>query len=148
MRFSLVITAALAAAVALADNATTRGKLSGTWQIDDQSTGRPATWVIEEKTDAVRLSYTTENGKPAEVECNTVGRECEVKQDGRKAAVSLWFNGPKLVQMETKGSEVVKRRFTVGSDGNTMEVETIPIVPAGKAEVVRFKRSPEQTAEK
>jgi hypothetical protein len=58
--------------------------------------------------------------------------------------VSLWFNGPKLVELETRGSEVVKRRFEIISQGDganeVMEMELIPIVPSEKTQTFRYKR--------
>ena len=54
--------------------------------------------------------------------------------------VSMWFNGPRLVELETKGSEVVKRRFMILPKGDVMEMELIPIVPGGKPETFQFKR--------
>jgi hypothetical protein len=45
-----------------------------------------------------------------------------------------------LVQLETRGSDVVKRRFVVQSQDDLMEVEVMPLVPPGKTEVLRFKR--------
>jgi hypothetical protein len=47
----------------------------------------------------------------------------------------MWFNGPKLVELETRGAQVVKRRFSITGDGDTMDLETIPIVPTGKSEI-------------
>ena len=63
-----------------------------------------------------------------------------LKGAGRKSRISMWFNGPKLVEMETKGSQVVKRRFSITGDGDTLDLETIPIAPAGKVETSHFKR--------
>jgi hypothetical protein len=56
--------------------------------------------------------------------------------------VSMCFNGPKLVELETRGNQVVKRRFTVTGDGDTMDLETIPIVPTGKSETTHLRRVP------
>ena len=71
-----------------------------------------------------------------------MGKECGVKDAGRRAKVSMYFNGPKLVEMETgaKGTPVVKRRFSIAADGDTMDLETIPLVPAGPTETTHFKR--------
>jgi hypothetical protein len=52
----------------------------------------------------------------------------------------MWFNGPTLVQIRTRGSEVIKRRFHVTSDRGTHELEIIPIAPGGKTEIVRMSR--------
>jgi hypothetical protein len=52
----------------------------------------------------------------------------------------MWFNGATLVELETSGNDVVKRRFKVTGDGDTMEIETVAISPAGKNETAHFKR--------
>jgi hypothetical protein len=43
--------------------------------------------------------------------------------------MSMWFNGPKLIELETTGNQGVKRRFTVTGDGDSMELETIRVAP-------------------
>ena len=58
----------------------------------------------------------------------------------------MWFNGSKLVEMETRGPHRVKRRFSISSDTDSMELETIPIVPPGKSETAHFKRVSAATA--
>jgi hypothetical protein len=113
-----------------ADDTADRANLSGKWQESS------STWVIQENGDSIHVAY-LENGQPqSEFTCK-IGSECDVK-GSRKAKVSLWFNGPKLVQMETRGNEVVKRRFS--ANGDEMEVEVIPISPDGKAQTVKLKR--------
>jgi hypothetical protein len=42
--------------------------------------------------------------------------------------------------METKGNLVLKRRFSITGDGDTMDLETIPIAPPGKVETSHFRR--------
>ena len=56
---------------------------------------------------------------------------------GRKATVSLWYNGDSLVMMETKGSSVVKRKLTL-TGGATLQMDVIPIVPQGKTDKLVF----------
>lgn len=141
MRLELLLTAALALAPAmLADGPEdNRGKLAGTWQVQDPS-GKGETWVIEEKADAIHMARTENSEHPDEFECNTLGKECAVKLSGKTTKISMWYSGPKLVELETRGSDVVKRSFTVTQDGDTLELETLSVVPAGKPEVVRLKR--------
>jgi hypothetical protein len=55
--------------------------------------------------------------------------------------VSMWFNGPKLVVMETRGSEILKRRFQTVGDGNELDLEVVPIVPQRKRERFRLLRA-------
>lgn len=78
--------------------------------------------------------------KVAEFECGTEGSECAIKDTGRHAKVSMWFNGSKLVVLETRGDRIVKRRFGVSGKEDTLEPEIIPIMPAGKTETLRFRR--------
>jgi len=77
-----------------------------------------------------------------------VGKECAVEDAGRRSKVSMWFNGPKLVELETRGTEIVKRRFSITGNGETMDLETIPIAPSGKVETAHFKRVPSAVAKK
>ena len=130
----------VAVSVMPADDTEDRGKLAGKWQPADGQKSDYGTWVLEAKETGVRVVQEANGQKMAEYECNTMGRECEMQEDGRSAKVSMWFNGPRLVQMRTRGSEVVKRRFHVTGDGNTLELEVIPIAPSGKTEIVRMSR--------
>ncbi len=123
----------------LADN--NAGKtFSGTWTVQDSGKDGPTKWIMEQKPDSIKIAEIRNDEKLAEFECNTLGQECEVKEGGKKTKVSIWFNGPKLVELETRGSDTVKRRFAMNPNGDEMDVEVIPISPAGKTEVVQFKR--------
>jgi hypothetical protein len=81
----------------------------------------------------------------ADFECDLAGKECEVKDSGHPVKLSMWFSGPKLVQLETRGNVVTKRRFSVTGEDD-MDVEVIPIVPAGKTEIFKYKRVRAKTA--
>lgn len=124
-------------AAALASDDADRAKLIGAWE--SHSDG--ASWILAEEGDALHITHLQNDRKLAEFTCNTSGRECSVKEGGKTAKVSLWFNGPKLVVMETQGSEVVKRRFHAAGDSNALELETIPIVPEGKPETATLNRT-------
>src|SRR5215471_6941590 len=89
------------------DNAA-REKLVGIWQAQE-SGDSGGVWTIEAKSgDVLKLSETHGDQKLLEIECSTSGKDCKVKDLGKNATVSLWFNGDKLVGLETKGDEVVK----------------------------------------
>ncbi len=135
------LTALLLGASAFAGDAEW-AKLMGAWQSQGgtDNAGR-ATWLLEAKGDAVHVTYLEGNQKLAEFECDTSGRECAAKDSGHPAKISLWFNGPTLVELETKGPEIVKRRFAVAGTGEEMDVELIPVVSKSKAETVHFKRT-------
>jgi len=133
--------AVLCWACAAADDVDSRAKISGEWQLQSGS-GKASgeSWILDGKDDAIRVTQFQSGRKLAEFDCNTLGRDCEAKDSNRRVKVSFWFNGPKLVQLETRGTDVVKRRFSVVEQGDEMEVEVIPIFPAGKPVVTRFKR--------
>ena len=136
---------AVGASAVRADDIEDRGKLAGRWQPAEGQKSDYGAWTLETSDVGIRVLRENNGQKVAECECNTMGRECEVKEDGHSAKVSMWFNGPVLVQMMTRGSEVFKRRFHVGSDANMLELEIIPIAPAGKTELVRLSRCQAET---
>ena len=116
-----------------------RAKLIGTWETRQPQPLR-ATWILAAKGSALQITR-IESDRKSEVECNTVGRECAVQDSGKPVKVSMWFNGPKLVVMETRGSEILKRRFQAVGDGNELDLEVIPIVPQGRPERFRLLRA-------
>jgi|SRR5664279_5050254 len=143
--------AALCTATGLADDGADRANIAGIWELQTGGAKDPGerageSWILETKEDAVHITRIDDGHKLAEFECNTLGRECEVKDSGHSAKVTFWFNGPKLVQLETRGSRTVKRRFSTVDQGNAMDVEEIPMSPEGKTVVRRFTRVQRVTA--
>jgi hypothetical protein len=130
----------IAGAAAFAGDAD-RAKLMGGWESQNGTGSNKETWLFEAKGDAVHVTYLQGDKKLAEFECDTDGKDCATKVGGHSAKVSLWFNGPKLVELETRGSEVVKRRFAVAGAGEEMDLEIIPIASDSKAETLHFKRA-------
>jgi len=129
----------LLAGSAPADEVADRAKLLGAWQSAAGKDG-DAIWTLEAKGEAIRLSETRQGETLLEFECVAAGKECEAKVSGRKAKVSLWFNGSKLVVMETRGSDVVERRFQVAGEGDTLQVQILQVAPPGKPEMLELKR--------
>jgi hypothetical protein len=117
-----------------------RDKLLGSWV--EAGNGATSGWTIARNGDSFQITRFQAANAITTYPCKVDGRECEVKISGKKATVSMWFNGPKLVQTESQGSSVVKRRFAVLPQGDTMELEIMPIVPSGKTETIQFKRAP------
>jgi hypothetical protein len=128
----------LMCAGAVGDDDADRGKLIGKWKPVSSGEGGEE-WVLETVGDSLRLSHSLKQ-KADQVECNIMGKDCEVKLAGHKAKVSFWFNGSMLVEMETRGTEVIKRRFKI-ADNDTLKLETVQIVPPGKTETAEFKRA-------
>ena len=138
MRFVCILFCGLMVSAALAQD-TDRPNLAGKWQIDPARSegGSGVTLSIEAKDDSLHYVQADRNGGIAEFECSTDGQECAMTDGGRKAKVSLWYHGDSLVMMETKGNNVVKRKLTV-TDGATLQMEVVPIVPQGKTDKLVF----------
>lgn len=130
--------AILLCGVARADDWADRGKLMGSWQIEQGSEG-VAQWSFTVQGDSMKVTETESGNTIADFVCNTEGKPCEVRISGKKVSVSLWYNGPKLVELEQHGSESVERRFRAPSD-DQMEVEVVQVGTGGK-ETLRFKRA-------
>jgi hypothetical protein len=134
------LTALLLCVPVLADDVSDRAKLLGSWQRQDDS-GKDATvWVLDVKGMALHISESLGDQKVSEFECVPKGAECEGTVEGKKAKVTMYYDGTALVQFETKGSDVTRRRFSVPGQPDMMDLEVRPIVGAGKAETLHMKR--------
>jgi hypothetical protein len=123
---------------------------SGDWKLDtakSQSSGAKAT-ELAIKQDGDTISVTTEeDGKPFEFKCATNGQNC--KRKGEPGEVSMYYNGPVLVELDMEGhnnDRVVKKRLRLGADGKSMEMELIPVNPPGPSEKLVFAKSETQQA--
>ena len=137
MKIHLIWAVALGATACLAQDSVDREKLMGSWEAGQSDTH--SVWTLETQGASLHLTNSLADKKLTEFTCE-LGKECEVKDAGRKVKVTMYFNGPKIVVMETRGEEVFKRRFGVAETGNVLEVEIIPVVPDGKAETTKFTR--------
>jgi hypothetical protein len=138
----------LAGGLAFAQDAGERANLTGTWESQDGGgSSAKAVWILEEKGDAVHISKSQGDQKLAEYSCGA-GKDCDVKDAGQKVKVSLYFNGAKLVELETRGTDVIKRTFASPGQGDALEVEVIQLVPAGKTETLHFRRVATAVAQK
>ena len=123
-----------------ADDTSARAQLIGAWHPKDPAVKDAGVWTFERKGgEVIHITYAVGDQKMVEIECETTGKDCKMKDTGRSAKVSMWFSGRNLVSLETRGDEIVKRRFGV-EDGDSLEVEIIPIQPDGKTEKVEFRR--------
>jgi hypothetical protein len=112
-----------------------RPNLSGTWQFDSSKsqlhtlTGASATWVINEDESSIQITESEYGAsKKMELKCTTDGKVCKIS--GAKATTaSFWYNGPMLVEVESKGEHVTRYRMNLSADGNTLTVDTTSIVP-------------------
>jgi hypothetical protein len=135
-----LLLASLFCVVALADDNSDRSKLKGTWQVD-QGNGDTTTWSFTPEGDSLRVKEIEGSNKVVDFVCTTDGKPCEAKVSGKKANVSMWFVGPKLVELETKGFYIIERRFSILSTAGDMQLEVVPMAPNGKTETVTLRRS-------
>jgi hypothetical protein len=123
-----------------------RPNLSGTWQFDSSKselhtmTVAGATWVINEDETSIQITESEGGaGRKTELKCTTDGKECKIS--GAKATASFWYNGPMLVEMESKGEHVTRYRMKLSADGKTLTVDTTSIVPqSSQNDVLVFQK--------
>jgi hypothetical protein len=135
MRHAVVLLACSALAVlSLPLAGQDRPNLSGTWQFDSSKSELHtakvggATWVISEDDSTIQITESEDGAsKKIELKCTTDGKQC--KESGNKATTSFWYNGPMLVEMESKGERVMRYRMKLSDDGKTLTVDTTSIVP-------------------
>jgi hypothetical protein len=127
------VTCVLTAALAYGQD---KPNFSGTWQLDVAKCElhnlklADAIWAIEEADNSIHLTQ-NEGKSKTEMKCTTDGKDCNFS--GEKAKASFWFNGPMLVEMETRGDHVTRYRLKLSDDGKTLRVETNYIVPQESA---------------
>ena len=147
MRTLATFAACLAPAfLALPGAAQDHPNLAGTWQFDTSKSEQhsakiaSATWVIEEGDNTIHIIETEAgNTKKTELKCSTDGKDCTIA--GEKAKASFWYNGPMLVEMETRGDHVSRYRMKLSDDAKTLRVELNSIVPRDdKPDVLVFAK--------
>lgn len=131
--------AVLLAGSAFAGDEADRARLMGSWKLADSGKDGP-TWVFQDKGDALHVINARGATVLTEFDCDTYGHECVVKVNGRTATVALWFVGAKLVEMETRGTSVLKRTFGLGKESDSMDLELTQIAPGSKTEIQHFER--------
>ena len=138
--YRIAFVALLLGAPVLADDASARARLIGAWQQQDDSGKGSSVWVLELKGTSLHITHSQGDQKLSEFDCKPNGAECEGTASGKKAQVTMYFNGPALVQIETVGSDVTKQQFSVIEQTDMMELQVIPIIGNAKAETLHLKR--------
>lgn len=117
---------------------------SGDWQLDTaKSEGAQAKAIqLAIKQDADTIAVTSdEDGKSLEFKCATNGQNC--KRKGEPGEVSLYYNGPILVELDMdghNGERVIKKRLQLADGGKSMQVEVMRISPPGPSEKLVFAK--------
>ena len=137
MRYSNLLRSTLLLLPVAAGFSQTEPNYSGTWRLQSDNSVK---LVLEQKDGAIHVKEFKGAENKADYACNTLGKECNVKTEGHAAKVSFWFNGSKLVELETRGNNVLRRRFQLADNDSTLNVELSSIVPVGKDEKLAFAR--------
>lgn len=115
--------------------------LSGTW-LDSSNSAQRITFT--EKGDSIQVRESDGTRVIADYRCNLTGTQCEVKEDGKPVKVMIYYNGSKLVEIKERGNDVEKRRFSLGKDGKTMQMEVIPLSSQGKTITRSYQKEDSQ----
>ena len=147
MRYSLVAFALLAAPLLAPSRlcAAAPPNFSGTWELDPakspDANGATITLTIEDGSGKITLqrSVHSKDGKEitSHFTCSPGGAECEYNDNGHKAKVSLWYNGPSLMILKTDGPKedsTTQWKFELGPDGKILNVHCEHVEPAAKEE--------------
>jgi hypothetical protein len=117
-----------------ADTQSDRDGLVGTWTENGGTHG----WVIENGANGLHMTQIEGSAPIADFTCATDGHDCEIRISGKKAKVSLYYNGSALIQLETRGDTVTKRKFLVSGSG--LKVEVTPMTGKVVTEERQFDR--------
>lgn len=125
------------AATTTANTPGAEDQLVGKWH---QKSDPALTLTFTHSGDTLKMTETKGDKVQLEFDCNTLGKECEAKREGHAAKVSVWFNGPKMIVLETDGSKITRQRFQVAENGDTLSVEVSEMSAVGKPEHLSFVR--------
>ena len=88
MRCLFIAASLLFSAAGLLADGADREKLIGTWESHGDG-GTRARWVLRSNGDLLHITRAENDRNLSEFECNTVGRECDVKEAGKPMKVSI-----------------------------------------------------------
>ena len=148
-------TAAKSVLMALATTASlTAGAVdfTGHWQLDSAKSKpgpeRTVSVDLEQQGNNVTFvrSYQDHDGKQAVARftCSIGSNSCDFDDNGHKAKVSLWYNGPELVILKTDGQKqdsTVEWHMKLSDDGKTLTINREIIEPSDQSESLVFKKS-------
>jgi hypothetical protein len=125
---------------------------AGHWQIDSARSqqGDEQNLALDIQEDSNKVTFTRTyregagNQSTSHFSCVIGGKECAFDEDGHKANVSLWFNGPVLVILKTNGPKndpTVEWHLSLDSEGKTLTVRRENMSSSAKAENLVFDKT-------
>jgi hypothetical protein len=128
----------LATGAAAAD----REGLLGTWEV--QGGAGNETWSLESKKEVQTIVRKQDGKVTLNLTCRPREGECTGVDAGKKARVSMYFNGPALVHWEVRDTNLIVRRFFL--DGQVLTIEAKQVTGQGKPSHLRLVRRLEAAA--
>jgi hypothetical protein len=132
---------------------------SGVWKLDPAQSpsvnGAMITLVIKDESGKISYerSMRQADGKQMVLRftCSSGGSNCDSDENGHKAKVSLWYNGPALMILKTDGPKqdaTTERKLELSPDGNTLKVEftNLDLDKNSKPETLVFAKQSTLTA--
>src|SRR4051812_16275295 len=125
---------------------------TGHWQID-QAKSKPGpehtiSLDVQQQGNTVTFvrQYQEHDGKSATARftCAVGSNSCDFDENGHKAKVSLWYNGPELVILKTDGEKrdnTVEWHMKLGDDGKTLNINREIIAPSEEKESLVFNKA-------
>lgn len=113
---------------------------TGTWHEEKDSALQ---LIVERAGESIHVKESRGGKVLLDYTCRPDGKDCEFREEGHKGKVSLWFNAPYLVELRSRGETVTKRRYLVKDNQATLQVEVMPMTPAGQKEVLVYARTGE-----
>ena len=126
---------------------------SGNWQIDTAQSRQPEdrnlSLEITQNGSGITFVRTYEEGGrgqdiTSKFTCAPGGTSCNFDENGHKATVSLWYNGPELVILKTNGPKrdpTVEWHMKLDPSGNTLTVTRENMAPDGRSEKLVFHKT-------
>ena len=120
-----------------------RPELNGVWQLDPAHCAfseirlKSQTLSIKQEDESIKVEDTaTEEGgkeRKLEFECNTNGRECNVKLNGQPAKISAYYHGAVMVVIEQRrvNDSTIRKRLKTSEDGKTLTIEVANLARPG-----------------
>ncbi len=130
---------------------TAQPNFSGTWELDpaksQDANGQAITLTIQcspGKIDFQRQVHEADGkDSTSKFVCATEGAECDFDENGHKAKVSLWYNGPALMILKTNGPKedsTTQWKLELSPDGHTLNVHYEHLEPTDKAQDLVFTK--------
>lgn len=124
---------------------------SGTWQLDaaksEAGEGQEITLTIKDASGKLNFTRVVreKDGKDvtSQFACETGGNQCDFDENGHKAKVSLWYNGPALQILKTDGPKedaVTQWSLQLSPDGKILTIGLDHIDPTDKKQTMVFDK--------